>query len=243
MEGADDLDIQRGGNLQNVLDLLAVLAHDADVVTAGLIVPVFVYIQSAELAEAVSREQNLVVRIVGHHNLGPVDHGCKSEGQSVLAQGQGAEVFHRQSVLHGEVGEELADHSKGFYIGHHGHFRVSIHKGFHRSGMVRLHVLDHQIVGLTACQSLADVLQPLSGLAGIDGVHNSHLFVQNHIRIIGHAIGHHILALKQIHLVVVGTYIQNGIGNFFQHNVFLLLTVPAAPFLWVYHNRFSFICQ
>ena len=73
--------------------------------------------------------------------------------------------------------------------------------------MVGLHVLNHQIVGLTACQGLFHIAQPLSGLGCVDGVHNGDLLVQDHIRVIGHAVGHNILTLKQVYLMVIGAYI------------------------------------
>ena len=83
--------------------------------------------------------------------------------------------------------------------------------------MVGLHMLHHQVVGLAAAQGVFNVLEPFAGLLLVDGVHDGDLVVENHIGIVAHAVGHHILTLEEIHLVVVGADINNGIGDFFQH--------------------------
>ena len=75
VEGADGGDVQARRLLEEVHGLGAVLAHDADVVPAGFVVPGLGAIQGPELAEGVGGEEHLVGAVVGHHDLRPVDHG------------------------------------------------------------------------------------------------------------------------------------------------------------------------
>ena len=83
--------------------------------------------------------------------------------------------------------------------------------------MVGLHVLDHQVIRLTARQGFVDVFEPLGSLLLVDGVHDGHLLVQNHIGVVAHAVGHDVLSLKEVYLVVVGADVDDGIRDFFQH--------------------------
>ena len=218
MEGADGFNFQAGCLLQQLLHLHSVLAHDADVIAAGFIVPRFFCIQCAELAEAVGGEQHLVGSIVAHHHLGPMHHGRKHKGQAVLAQGQGLPVGDRHLGALRQGGEELPHHHKGLGVAHQGCLGIALQKQLDVGGMVRLHMLHHQIIRLSVSQHGGDVFQPLCAEVGIHRVHDGNLLVQNHIGVVRHAAGHHILPLEQVNLMVVDTYITNIIGN----HVFIL---------------------
>ena len=56
MQRQDHRNIQSGRFLEHRLDLLAIFADNADVVSSRFIDPVFFNIQSTEFAEAVGRE-------------------------------------------------------------------------------------------------------------------------------------------------------------------------------------------
>ena len=63
-------------------------------------------------------------------------------------------------------------------------------------------------------------------------VHDGHLFIQDHIRVVSHAVRYHILTLKQVYIVVIGTNIKNRIGYFFQHRKeppFIVSGSAASP--------------
>ena len=79
--------------------------------------------------------------------------------------------------------------------------------------MVRLHVLDDQIVRLTVTQSVADILKPFVGKILIHRIHDGNLLVHDGIGVIGHAVGDNILALEQVYLMVVYTDVLDIIGN------------------------------
>ena len=50
----------------------------------------------------------------------------------------------------------------------------------------------------------------------VHSIHNGDLLIQDHIGIVGHAAGHPVLPLKQVHLMIVNTYIANIVCD--EHN-------------------------
>lgn len=99
VEGADHGDVQSGGLFQQVLHLGAVLAHNADIVPAGFIVPIFLHVQRTELAEAVGGKQHFIGAVVGDDHFRPVYHGSGDEGELVLAQRKGVPFPHHQFLI------------------------------------------------------------------------------------------------------------------------------------------------
>ena len=213
MEGANDGDIQGGCLLQQCLHLGAVLANDADEIAAGLVIPILLHIQRTKLAEAVGREQHLVAGIIGHDDFGPVDHGSGDKGQGVLAQAQAVHFAHHQTTLGIIVAEELAHHGESLGRSHHRGLGVGLEEYGHIGSVVKFHVLHNEVIRLAAVQHLLQIVQPLVGEILIHRVHDGDLLVQDHIRIVGHAVGDHILALKQINLMVVDADVSNIVGN------------------------------
>ena len=145
----------------------------------------------------------------------------------MLTQREGIALADDDAVVLKGGAEETDHHIKGLGGGNHGGIGIGLHKVCNIGGMVHLHMLDHQVIRLTTGQDILDIVQPLMGEAGIHGIHNGDLLVQDHIRIVGHAVGHHILALEQIHLVVVNANIFNIIGN--KHKRILLHLFCRVP--------------
>ena len=75
-------------------------------------------------------------------------------------------------------------------------------------------MLDNQVIRLAGPQSCLYVVQPFMGKAGIHGVHDSRLFIQDDIGIISHAVFYDILAFKEIDFMVIDTHVFNIVCNF-----------------------------
>ena len=223
VEGADDGNVQTCGLLQQCLGLCAVLTHDADVVAACFAGPVFLHIQRAELAEAVSGEQHLIAGIVGNNNLGPVDHRCGNEGQGVLAEAQGIALTDDDAAVSVVRAEKLLHHGKSLGRGNHHCFGISSQELMDVCGVVGLHVVDHQIIGLAVFKDGFNITQPFIGKVLVYGVHDGNLFIQNRIGIIGHAVGDNILAFKQVNVMVVDTNVADIVCNGHNRSPFLIL--------------------
>ena len=92
--------------------------------------------------------------------------------------------------------EEVLHHAEGLGISHDRGVRINLHEVVDVCGMVRLHVLNDEVIGFRSIQNGSDVVQPLMGEIGIYGVHNGDLFILDHIGVVSHAVGNHILSLK-----------------------------------------------
>ena len=79
--------------------------------------------------------------------------------------------------------------------------------------MVRLHVLHHQIIRLATLQRGGQIGQPLVHKVDLAGVHDCDLFVHDDVGVVGHAVGHDVLTLEQIHLMVIDANITDILRN------------------------------
>ena len=110
--------------------------------------------------------------------------------------------------------------------------------------MVRLHMLDHQIIRLSSCQGLLHIVQPFMGELSIHRIHNGNFFIFYHIGIVGHSIWDLILSLKQIQLMVVDACINDIVGNIHRsHSPFLIESIvcPCAFRAAAYNVNFTTI--
>ena len=213
MQRADHRDLQAGSLLQHCLYLHAILAHNVAVIAAQLAVQAmgvqilvveYSAVQGSEAAESVCREQDLVGGLIGHHSLRPVHHGSHDKGELVLAQIQYiAFLDHNGTAFQIHI-VELVHQAEGLLVAHDPHRGIEPCQLRNVSAVVGLHVVDYQIVRLTAAQSSSQILQILPGHRGISSVHDGCLLVQDHIGIVSHAIrnGEHIL--KQVQTAVAG---------------------------------------
>ena len=74
-------------------------------------------------------------------------------------------------------------------------------------------MLNHQIIGLASGQFVFQIPQPFPAKILVHRVHNRNLLIQDHIGVICHTVRHHILALKQVHCVVIYADVLDIIGN------------------------------
>ena len=213
VEGADDGDIQRGGLFQQSLDLGTVLAHDTDVIPPRLIGPVLFHIQRAELAKTVGGEQDFVIGIIGNDNLRPVDHGGGNKRQGVLTQAQGIALADDNAAVGIVISKELLHHGESLGGGYHSGLGIDLQEIGNVGGVVRLHMLHHQIIRLAALEGVLDVVQPFVGKILVHGVHDGDLVIHNGVGIVGHTVGDHILPLEQVDLVVIDTDVADILGN------------------------------
>ena len=98
---------------------------------------------------------------------------------------------------------ELRQQGKSLRGCNESRLRVLRHEISNAAGVVRFQVVNHQVVRLAASESRFQVGKPLAHLVCIDRIRHGNLLVHNHIRIVRHALGHHVLALEQVQVAVV----------------------------------------
>ena len=209
VERANDLDIQPGRLLEQRLYLGTVLAHDTDEIPAGFIRPGLLRIGGAEFAESVGGEQHLIRGIVGNDDLRPMDHGCGYKRQGMLAQIQRISFSHHDAAIREIGSKEILHHSKGFGGGYNFRLRIGLGKIQNVGRVIRLHMLDDQIIRHSCAQGVLDIIQPLVGESAVYGIHDGDFFIQDRIGVIGDAIRHFILSFKQIDFPVADSDIAD----------------------------------
>ncbi len=137
------------------------------------------------------------------------------------AQAQGLAVADGQSLCISEI-EELVHHHEGFFVGYDRDIRIGLDKVFDVGGVIRLHVLDDQVIGLASVKDGSEIVQPLMLEVDVDRVHDGDLLIVDHVGIVGHSVGDRVLALKQIHLVVVDTDVFDVFCNLHRKCSFLI---------------------
>ena len=220
MKGADDLNIERGCHFQQVLHLSAVLSDDTDEISPGLIVPGLCHIVGTEFAEAICRKQDFIRTVIGNHNLRPMYHWSKYKGQKMSAQRKGSAIVNAKTLCFRGKVKELIHHHEGLLVCYDGGLRISLHEILDIRGMIRLHMLYHQIVRLSAAQHICHIVQPFMGKMDIHCIHHRDLLIQDDVGIVSHAVRHHVLPLKQIYLMIIDPDIPDIIG--YLHCLFLL---------------------
>ena len=131
----------------------------------------------------------------------------------MAAKGKGGSVLSCDALGSGIRLEEAVHHCKCLCCGHDCRVRIGLQEVLDICGVIRLHVLDDQIVRLPAAENGGDVVQPFMGKMNVNCIHNGCFLVHDHIGIIGHSIGNHILAFKKVYLMVVYTHIFDRISN------------------------------
>ena len=84
--------------------------------------------------------------------------------------------------------------------------------------MVRLHVLDDQVIRRGALDVRCDVRQPFVRLVLVHGIHDRHLFVADDVGVVRHAQRHVEMTLEQVDVVVVAADVSDGFCDLLIHN-------------------------
>ena len=127
--------------------------------------PRLLHVECAELAERIGAEQDLVCIVIGHDDLGPVDHRRGDKVQRVGAQRQGVPLLDDDAAVR-VVGAEIGLHHVECLGGRDdGRAGVRLRERGDGAGMVRLHVLHDQVVGRALAQCSGDLGDPLANTA------------------------------------------------------------------------------
>ena len=184
--------------LEQGLHLRAVFADDVAVITAGLVHIVAEEVDligkqravdRAERAEGVGREQRARRQIIADHDLRPVDHRGAQERERVVAGLEGVALLDEmEGVLRGDAAAELLQHGADAVAADDDGLRMAQQHLADRAGVVRLHVVDDEIVELAPGQNVVDVLEEYLADRRIDRVEQDGLVVEQQIGIVGNPV-------------------------------------------------------
>lgn len=214
VQRAKHFDVDGAGFGENGLNLRSVLANDVGEVTSGIGQPValkvdFVVeehaVQSAEGAESIGREEHAIGRVKGHHDLRPVNHGGVDKEQIVFAEREGVKFVDNLFFRIAKVKLELIHHLEGLLGGDNGGFRMGLMHQADGGAVIRLHMVDDDVIEWTAGKGLFNIVQVLIAIIPVDGIEDRGFFVQQHVGVVGHAAGDGENVFEKGGAVVIGT--------------------------------------
>ena len=181
MERAYRGDIESGSLLEQRLHGSAVFSDDAEIVSSCFARPVLVRVERAELAERIRREEDLVLCVVSHHDLRPVNHRRKDKIQLMLAERERVAVFDGKRIFDEIPAVEVLYHRESLIVADYHGVGISCGKLRDARRVVGLHVLNYEIIGLPAGESRFKIFEPFGGEVPVHRVHDGNLFVENDI--------------------------------------------------------------
>ena len=131
----------------------------------------------------------------------------------MLAEGERVAFGDDDAAVFIVCSEEVLHHRESLGGGDDGRRLVGVHEGGDIARMVRLHVVDDQIVGGLAAEHVFDVAEPFVTEADIDRVNDGGLAVEDGVRIVSHAVGDDVLAFEKVDFVVVDADVPNVFGD------------------------------
>ena len=79
--------------------------------------------------------------------------------------------------------------------------------------MIRLHMLNDQIIRLPCAEGFCHVVKPFVGEFPVDGIHHGGLLIENYVGIVGHSVRDDVLPLKEIDLMIVDADVADVVCN------------------------------
>ena len=128
-------------------------------------------------------------------------------------QPQGGSILDHKLPVGKISPEELFHHAKGFLGRNDFGILVYIHKVRYVCRVVRFHMLDDQIIRLSAIQNLLNINQPFCAEIHIDRIHDGYLLIHDDIGVISHSVGNLVLSLEQVYIMIIDTDIFDVICN------------------------------
>ena len=113
---------------------------------------------------------------------------------------------------------ESGQHTKRLGVAYNLHSRILLAEQANATRMVRLHVIDNQIIQRASLQSLGYLLQEKIRIADIDRVDQDRLFIDDQISVVRHTVGQRPHVLEERLLAVVYSHVIDLICDFFHQN-------------------------
>ncbi len=117
-----------------------------------------------------------------------MDHRSADEGEGVLSGRQGIALLDHELLLILQLREELIQEGEGL----HAADQRDVGEGTNDVGdlraVIRLHVQDHQVLGLSAGKHRIEILPVLLRDGDIGGIKQGDLLIEDHVAVVGDAV-------------------------------------------------------
>ena len=160
-------------------------------------------VKSLEGTKSVSTEEDAVGGIQGCHRFRPVHHRHLDKRKVVFAGAEGIASAYRDTFFAMIV--ELCHEVEAFFRRNNGGFRVTQNDFLECRRMVRLPVIDDDVVQRTSIQDMVQVVQEIRCKFEIDRIKQHCFFIQQDIGVVTYAFRNRMNSLKNIGTVIVHT--------------------------------------
>ena len=111
------------------------------------------------------------------------------------------------------VAEKLTHHRKSLCGGNDLNLGISADEAHYVCRMIRLHVLNDKIIGLSAVKRIGKIIKPFVTEPCVNRIHDSDFLINYNIRIICHSVFNNVLTLKKVDIMVINTNVFNVLCN------------------------------
>ena len=181
---------------------------------------------SAEDSECVCGEQGSGGLLVSHHHFRPVNHRGIYEGEHVLSGAQLFPLFHLKEVVVQVPANVVLQHVLDLGGRHDLGLRVTAHQLAQGRAVVRLHVVDDDVIQTPAIQQVIQVIVEHANHGIVHRIQHYGLLIIDKIRIIRHSLGHRDGPLEHGQLPVVAA---DPIHIFLDFSIAVHLYLLSAP--------------
>ena len=179
--------------------------------------PVFA-VNSAESTESIPAEKGVLLLNPSHHRLRPVYHRNCVETESAASKAHFFSLLDDLDFLCSDAVITL-NHRNSLGSGQNSCLRISLKYACDEGRVVRLHVVDNEIVQTSACKHFLNFCKILVGIGTLYGVYERNLLICNYIGIVCDAIRKRPHAFEPFCLHVGHTDIINSVTDFY-HIIF-----------------------
>ena len=135
-------------------------------------------VRGTEGAERIRSEQDFVCRVIGHHDLRPVDHRGVHKREGMHTAAEGIPLVHDLAHAIHVKGEILFHHDGKLLIADYLHVRITPHQLFKRGAVIRLHMMDDDVIQVPSGERVRNVLEEYAADSGVYGIKQDRLLVQ-----------------------------------------------------------------
>ena len=166
-------------------------------------------VQRTETAESIAGKKHFILNKICHHRFRPMNHRREMELQCLSAQIYAIAVGHNNHILFQPI--ITFQHIGSLGVAHDLDFREFTAQCHNTSGVVRLHMVDYQIIYLYILFYFLNPVNLLETVRHLNSVnHRVFLRTAHQIRIIAHAVRKRPNALEACSRPVVNTNIMNA---------------------------------
>ena len=138
-------------------------------------------------------------------------HGREHKLELTRAECEPVAVLHLQEI--GADAIEALHHAEGLLVAHKRDVGVILADEFDGTAVVGLHVIDDEIVDGAVANDLLDIPDIRDEEIHLNGIHETHLLIDDEIGVVGHAVGQGPEPLEKILVAVVDTHVIGAFGN------------------------------